>query len=54
MINYYHVTKEKKKKHNLNWSRIPDYPYRILIVGGSGSRKTSALLHLIKQQNDDD
>ena len=52
MIKYYYVTKEKINKHNLNWSRIPDYPYRIL--RGSGSGKTSALLHLIKQQDDDD
>ena len=36
--------------HNLNWSYIPDYPYRILIIGGSGSGKTNALLNLIKNQ----
>ena len=22
--------------HNPNWLHIPDYPYRILIIGGSG------------------
>ena len=31
---------------------IPDLPYRILMIGGSGSVKTNALLNLIKQQND--
>ena len=30
---------------------IPDHPYRILIVGGSGSRKTNVLLNLISQQD---
>ena len=25
--------------HNSNWLYIPDHPYRILIMGGSGSRK---------------
>ena len=34
------------------WSYIPDPPYRILIVGGSGSLKTNALLNLIGNQTD--
>ena len=25
--------------HNPNWPYIPDHPYRILIIGGSGSGK---------------
>ena len=33
---------------------IPDHPYRILIIGGSGSGKTNALLNLIKNQSDID
>ena len=33
---------------------IPDYPYRILIKGCSGSRKTNALLNLIENQPDID
>ena len=33
---------------------IPDHPYRILIVGGSGSGKTNALLNLINSQLDID
>ena len=31
------------KKYNLNWPQILDYPYRILIIGGSGSGKTNEL-----------
>ena len=34
------------------WPYIPDHPYRILIIGGSGSGKTNALLNLINEQND--
>ena len=26
-------------KHNPNWPSIPDHPYRILIIGGSGPGK---------------
>ena len=37
-------------KHNPNWPYIPDHSYRILIVGGSGSRKAIVLLTLIKKQ----
>ena len=39
--------------HNPNWSYIPDHPYRILIVGGSGSGKTNLLLSLVKHQRAD-
>ena len=31
---------------------IPDHPYRILIVGGSGSSNTNALLNLINSEPD--
>ena len=31
-----------------------DHPYRILIIGGSESRKTNTLLNLIKEQDDTD
>ena len=36
-----------------NWSYIPDYRYRILIIDGSGSSKTNVLLNLIKHQQSD-
>ena len=38
---------KKKMQHNLKWLYIPDHPYRILIIGCSGSGKTNALLNLI-------
>ena len=39
--------------HNANWPYIPDYPYRILIIGGSGSGKANVLLNLMKHQRPD-
>ena len=36
--------------HNQNLTYTPDHPYRILIIGGSGSSKTNVLLNLIKHQ----
>ena len=44
----------KIKQHNSKWPHISDNPYRILIVGGSGSGKTNALLNLINNQPDID
>ena len=49
MFNFDYITKEDIKKHNPNWPQIPDHPYRILVVGGSGSGK-NALLNLINHQ----
>ena len=37
-----------------NWKNIPDHLYRILIIGGSGSGKTNALLNVINNQADTD
>ena len=34
--------------HNPNWPYIPDHPYRILLIGGSGSGKINVSLNLIK------
>ena len=50
MINLDSITNENNKK----WSFIPDHPYRIIIIGGSGSGKTKALRKLINEQNDSD
>ena len=36
-----------EKKTTPNWQKILDPPYIILIIGGSGSGKTNALLNLI-------
>ena len=44
----------KTTKDNKKWSYISDHPYRILIVGDSGSGKTNALLNLINEQDDMD
>ena len=54
MINLDSIINENKKKHNEKWPYIPDHSYRILIIGGSGSGKTNALLNLINEQNDID
>ena len=54
MINFDNVTKENTKEHNPNWPQVPDHPYRILIIGGSGSGKTNSLFNLIYQQLDTD
>ena len=54
MINFDNYVNENKTKHNKNWPYTPDHPYRILIIGGSGSGKTNALLNLIENQPDID
>ena len=51
MINFDEYTNKNTIKHNPNWPYIPDYPYKILIIGGSGSGKTNALLNLIQNQS---
>ena len=37
MINFDDYVNEKKTEHNENWTYIPDHPYGILIIEGSGS-----------------
>ena len=54
MINLDSITNENNKEHNEKWPYIPDYLYRILIIGGSGSGKTNASLNSIKEQDDID
>ena len=54
MINFDDYINENKRKHNLKWPYIPDHPYRILIIGVSGSGKINALLNLINNQPDID
>ena len=53
MINFNDYANENRTKHNKNWPYIPDHPYRIFIIGGSGSGKTN-LLNLIENQPDID
>ena len=54
MINSDDYANGNKTKHNLTWPFIPDHPYRILTIGGSGSGKTNGLLNLINKQPDID
>ena len=44
----------ENEKTNENSPYIPDHTHRILIIGGSGSGKTNALLNLINEQRDID
>ena len=39
MIKFDDYANENRTEHNKNWPYIPDHPYRILIIGGSGSEK---------------
>ena len=54
MINVDSIVNDKNEKHNKIWPYVPDYPYRILIIGGSGLAKTNTLLNLINEQRDID
>ena len=42
----------KITKSTIKNGHIPDHPYRILVIGGSGSGKTNTLLNLINEHND--
>ena len=54
MINFDDYVNENKTEHNKNWPYIPDHPYRILIIGHSGSGKTNLLLNLTENEPDID
>ena len=54
MINFDDYVNESKTKNNKNWPYIPDHPYRIQTIVGSGSGKTNVLLNLIGNQPDID
>ena len=54
MINFDYVIKEETKKHNQNRPEVPDHPYRIFIIGGSGSGKTNLWFNLTNHQPDID
>ena len=54
MINLNSITNKNNTEHNEKWPYIPGHPYRILIIGGSGSGKTNALINLINEQDDID
>ena len=54
MINLDKIVNNNNEEHNEKCPYIPDHRYRILMIGGSRSGKTSALLHLINEQKDID
>ena len=54
MINLDSITNGNNEEHSEKWPYILDHPYRILIIGGSGSGKINELLNLIKEQDDID
>ena len=54
MFNLDDITNKNNRDHNKKWPYIPDYPYRMLIIGGFESRKTNALLNLIREQDNDE
>ena len=54
MINPDSIINDNNNNPNKKWPYIPDYPYRILIIGGSGSGKTNTLLNLINEKKDID
>ena len=51
MFNSDVIINENNAEHNSKWPYIPEYPYRILIIGGSGSGKTNVLINLIKEKD---
>ena len=54
MINCNDVIKENIKQQNRNQPETADYPFRILIIGGSGSAKTNLLFNLENKKSDID
>ena len=54
MINLDSIINKNNKKHNEKWPYVLGHPYRILIIGGSGSGKTNTLLNLTNEQDDID
>ena len=53
MFNLDYISKENiKEHHNLKSPEIPDHPYWISIIGGSGSGKINALLNLKNNEPD--
>ena len=49
MINFDDYTNENIIEHNSKWPYILDHPYRILIVGGSGSGGKKCVIEFNKE-----
>ena len=43
MFNLDDITNESNKDHNSKWPYIPHHPYKILIIGNSGSGKNKCI-----------
>ena len=54
MFNLDDITNENNQDHNKKWPYIPDHPYRMFTIRGSGSGKTNSIFNLIKQQDSDE
>ena len=50
MINFDDVARGNIIEENVNQPQIPNHPYRIQIIGGSGSTETNTLITFIKHQ----
>ena len=50
MFSFDCISKENMKELNPKCPEVPAHKYRISILGGSGSRKTNALLNLINNE----
>ena len=48
MTNFDDYTNENKTKNNPKGPYVPDHSCKILIIGGSGSGKTNALVNSVK------
>ena len=48
------ITNENSNEHNKKWPYIPDHPYKVLIIGGSGSAKKNAFLNSKIEENNID
>ena len=49
MINFDDYANENKTEHILKWPYIPNHPYKILIIGGSGIWKNKYIIKFNKQ-----
>ena len=54
MFNFDYITIQNVKQHSPNWPEVPEDPYSILIVRGSGFGNTNALLNLTNNEPDID
>ena len=49
MLNFDGYANKSKTENNPKWPYIPDHPYRILLIGGSGIWKNKCIIEFNKQ-----